>query len=214
MRAWIAVPLLLASALAWAQVPTLEQADTDWSRLRLQGDASALAALLAEDWLLPRSDGRVQHRTGYLQGQELATRTRIDNADVQVRRYGDTAVITGTRVQAATRNSQPREGRLRFTCVSALRDGHWQRLSSHSSRLSGPGPDGDDRRASVADQNSSPCGEAFFGGSGGTKRLQSSHGHCSREALKPRRLLASAKRRASSCAYTPSPRMRLPNWLS
>lgn len=78
----------------------------------------------------------------------------------------------------------------------------------------GPGPDGDDRRASVADQNSSPCGEAFFGGSGGTKRLQSSHGHCSREALKPRRLLASPKRRASSCAYTPSPRMRLPNWLS
>lgn len=147
MRASIAVPLLLVSALAWAQVPTLEQADTDRSRLRLQGDASALAALLAEDWLLPHSDGRVQHRAGYLQGQELAMRTRrntrIDNADVQVHRYGDTAVITGTRAQAATRNGQPREGRLRFTCVWALRDGHWQRLashSSHSSRLCGPRP--------------------------------------------------------------------------
>lgn len=43
MRESIAVPLLLASALAWARTPTLEQADTDWNRLRLQGDASALA---------------------------------------------------------------------------------------------------------------------------------------------------------------------------
>ncbi len=115
MRASIAVPLRLVSALAWARTPTLEQADTDWSRLRLQGDASALAALLAEDWLLPRSDGRVQHRAGYLQGQELAKRThrntRIDNADVQVRGYGDTSVISGTRAQAATRNGQPAQGR-------------------------------------------------------------------------------------------------------
>lgn len=136
MRALIA-PLLLFPLLACAQTPTLEQADTDWNRLRLQGDASALAPLLAEDWLLTHSDGRVQRKADYL--QELATRqhrnTRIDNQDVQVRRYGDTAIVTGTSVQAAVSDGQPWEGRFRFTRVWVLRDGRWQMVASHSSRL-------------------------------------------------------------------------------
>jgi len=136
MRALIA-PLLLFPLLAWAQTPTLEQADTDWNRLRLQGDAAGLAPLLTEDWLLTHSDGRVQRKADYL--QELAKRqrrnNRIDNEDVQVRRYGNTAVITGTSVQAAVSNGQPWEGRFRFTRVWVLRDGRWQMVASHSSRL-------------------------------------------------------------------------------
>jgi uncharacterized protein (TIGR02246 family) len=138
MRALTTLLLLLAPLLACAQTPTaLEQADTDWNRLRLHGDARALAPLLAEDWLLTHSDGRIQHKADYL--QELATRqrrnTRIDNEDVQIRRYGDTAVITGTSVQAAVSDGKPWEGRFRFTRVWVQRDGHWQMVASHSSRL-------------------------------------------------------------------------------
>ena len=130
--------LLLLPGWAWAQTPaTLEQADTAWNQLRLQGDAKALAPLLADDWLLTHSDGRVQHKADYL--HELATRqrrnTRIDNEDVQVRQHGDTAVITGTSVQAAISDGKPWEGRFRFTRVWLLRDGQWQMLASHSSRL-------------------------------------------------------------------------------
>ena len=138
MRTWILLLMLLAPGWTWAQTPaTLEQADTAWNQLRLQGDAKALAPLLADDWLLTHSDGRVQHKADYL--QELATRqrrnTRIDNEDVQVRQHGDTAVITGTSVQAAISDGKPWEGRFRFTRVWLLRDGHWQMLASHSSRL-------------------------------------------------------------------------------
>lgn len=141
MRTLIAL-LLLYPVLAWAQTPTLEQVDTSWNHLRLQGDAKALAPLLAEDWLLTHSDGRVQRKADYL--QELATRqrrnTRIDNEDVQVRRYGNTAIITGTSVQAAVSDGQPWEGRFRFTRVWVLRDGRWQMAASHSSRLAQPKP--------------------------------------------------------------------------
>ena len=128
--------LLLIPSWAWAQ-SSLEQADTAWNQLRLQGDAKALAPLLTEDWLLTHSDGRVQHKADYL--QELATRqrrnTRIDNEDVHIRLHGDTAVITGTSVQAAISDGKPWEGRFRFTRVWLLRDGQWQMLASHSSRL-------------------------------------------------------------------------------
>ncbi len=143
MRALTAVLLLLLSAPGWARPPaTLEQADTAWNQLRLQGDAQALAPLLAEDWLLTHSDGRVQHKADYL--QELATRqrrnTRIDNEDVQVRRYGTTAVVTGTSLQAAVSDGQPWQGRFRFTRVWVQRDGGWQMVASHSSRLAGDAP--------------------------------------------------------------------------
>lgn len=138
MRLLTVFLLLLAPCLSWARPPlTLEQADTHWNRLRLQGDAQTLAPLLADDWLLTHSDGRIQHKADYL--QELATRqrrnTRIDNEDVQIRHYGDTAVITGTSVQAAISDGKPWEGRFRFTRVWVQRDGHWQMVASHSSRL-------------------------------------------------------------------------------
>lgn len=143
MRTWILLLMLLAPWQAWAQTPaTLEQADAAWNQLRLHGDAGALAPLLAEDWLLTHSDGRVQHKADYL--QELATRqrrnTRIDNEDVQIRRYGDTAVITGTSVQAAISDGKPWQGRFRFTRVWVQREGNWQMVASHSSRMLEPSP--------------------------------------------------------------------------
>jgi len=59
---------------------------------------------------------------------------------VRIRRYGDTAVATGTSVRAAVSDGQPWLGRLRFTRVWELRDGRWQRVASHSSRLAPTGP--------------------------------------------------------------------------
>ena len=84
----------------------------------------------------------MQRKADYL--HELATRqrrnTRIDNEDVQVRQHGDIAVITGTSVQAAISDGKPWEGRFRFTRVWVQRDGHWQMVASHSSRLAEAAP--------------------------------------------------------------------------
>ncbi|AUZ53794.1 hypothetical protein B1L07_00085 [Stenotrophomonas acidaminiphila] len=120
----------------------MAQADDAWNRLRLQGEAAALAPLLAEDWLLIHFDGRVQHRADDLQALAARPRRnlRIDNGDVRIRRYGDTGVVTGTSVQAALSDGQPWQGRLRVTRVWVLRAGHWQRVASHSSRLAPTGP--------------------------------------------------------------------------
>ncbi len=142
MRAWLAPGLCLVAGWAGAQPPSLAQADDAWNRLRQQGEAAALAPLLAEDRLLTHSDGRMQHKADDLQA--LATRPRrtprIDNEDVRIRRYGDTAVVTGTSVQAAVSDGPPWEGRLRVTRVWVLHDGRGQRVASHSSHLAPTGP--------------------------------------------------------------------------
>lgn len=111
--------------------------DASWNSLRLESDVEGLGRLLCDDWLLTHSDGRVQDKTGYL--HELSSRTRanqaIGNQDLEVRLHGDTAVVTGTSVQAGTRNGQPWSGRFRFTRTWIRRDGGWRMLASHSSRI-------------------------------------------------------------------------------
>lgn len=116
---------------------TLKTIDTSWNDLRLKADVAGLDKLLADDWLLTHSDGRVQDKKDYL--QELSSRTRsnqaIENEDVSIRHYGGTAVVTGTSVQAGTSNGLPWSGRFRYTRVWILREGHWQMVASHSSRI-------------------------------------------------------------------------------
>lgn len=116
---------------------TLKTIDTSWNDLRLKADAAGLDKLLADDWLLTHSDGRVQDKKDYL--QELSSRSRsnqaIENEDVSIRHYGGTAVVTGTSVQAGTSNGLPWSGRFRYTRVWILREGRWQMVASHSSRI-------------------------------------------------------------------------------
>lgn len=121
---------------------TLKTIDTSWNDLRLKADVAGLDKLLADDWLLTHSDGRVQDKKDYL--QELSSRTRsnqaIENEGVSIRRYGGTAVVTGTSVQAGTSNGLPWSGRFRYTRVWILREGRWQMVASHSSRIAVENP--------------------------------------------------------------------------
>lgn len=131
----LAAPLpAMAGGTTDAQVLAI---DASWNELRLKPDVEALDRILADDWLLTHSDGRVQTKKEYL--DELRTRTRrnqgIANEDVVLRRYGDTAVVTGTSVQSAISNGQPWNGRFRFTRVWVQRDGRWVMVASHSSRI-------------------------------------------------------------------------------
>lgn len=72
--------------------------------------------------------------------QELATKSRtnshIENADVKVRSYGDTAVVTGTSIQSGVSEGKPWQGKFRFTRVWVRMQGKWTMVSSHSSRIS------------------------------------------------------------------------------
>ena len=137
MKFLVSAVFLLAAASPVLAATTLQAADSGWNTLRLKGDAKALAPLLADDWMLTHSDGRVQYKADYL--QELATRTRansvIDNADVKIREYGNTAVVTGTSIQSGVSDGKPWEGKFRFTRVWIIQQGKWTMVSSHSSRI-------------------------------------------------------------------------------
>jgi len=131
--------LLLAPVLAHASPSSDEllQLDARWNEYRLKGDAKALAPLLADDWMLTHSDGKVEYKTGYLAklGTGSRVNTSITNEDLKLRRYGDMAVITGASVQSGIGDGQPFSGKFRFTRVWIHRDGRWLMTTSHSSRF-------------------------------------------------------------------------------
>jgi ketosteroid isomerase-like protein len=130
--------LLLAPLLACASPQDeLLKRDALWNEYRLKSDARSLAPLLADDWMLTHSDGKVQYKKDYLEqlGTGNRVNTAITNEDVRVRMYGDTAVVTGASTQSGVGDGKPFSGSFRFTRVWILRGGAWVMTASHSSRL-------------------------------------------------------------------------------
>ena len=138
MRALLLCLALVISLPALAETDAeLLALDATWNELRMKPDVAGLDRILADDWMLTHSDGRVQYKADYL--DELRTSTRrnqgIGNEDLRVRRYGDTMVVTGASVQSGISNGQPWSGRFRFTRTWVKRDGAWIMVASHSSRV-------------------------------------------------------------------------------
>jgi ketosteroid isomerase-like protein len=133
------------NARTWA-VPSdrdaLAAVDASWNALRVAADVGALSKLLADDWLLTHSDGRLQDKAAYLADLSTKSRTNdvITNEDVAVRLYGLVGVVTGTSVQSGSRDGKPWGGRFRFTRVWSKRGDSWVMVASHSSRVETPAP--------------------------------------------------------------------------
>ncbi len=133
------------NARTWAEpedVASLRAVDASWNALRVKADVAALGVLLADDWLLTHSDGRLQDKAAYL--ADLSTRSRtneaIANEDVAVRVRGLVGIVTGTSVQSGSRDGTPWGGRFRFTRVWSKRGDSWTMVASHSSRIEAAAP--------------------------------------------------------------------------
>ena len=116
--------------------------DASWNALRVKADVDALGRLLADDWLLTHSDGRLQDKAAYLKDLTSRARTNdaIANEDVAIRLHGTVGVVTGTSVQSGSRDGKPWGGRFRFTRVWSKRGDSWVMVASHSSRIEAAAP--------------------------------------------------------------------------
>jgi ketosteroid isomerase-like protein len=110
-----------------------------WADAELRGDATALDALLADDFVgigpfgfvLTRQQWLDRYRSGDLKNEEFAWQ------DVSVRDYGDTAVAVGIQAQRTSHRGNETAGRFRATQIAVRRDGRWQLAGV---QLSGPIP--------------------------------------------------------------------------
>jgi hypothetical protein len=138
---------VLTSADFWAAASSLTvRTSPDEQELRdieqglarawLNRDRAFLERVLAPGWSVTQPDGTMLDRNAVL--GEFFDAVRFDTNvidDVEVKLFGDTAVVRGRTSVRATFNDMPISATIRFTDVFIKRKQQWQVVASHASSL-------------------------------------------------------------------------------
>ena len=104
----------------------------------LKNDAAVLDRLLAESWMNTNAGGTVTTKAQLMEILKTSPFKimSIENDDVKVRVYGDTAVVTGrSKSTRAGRDNALVTGEVRFTRVYAKQQGRWQVVAAQSTPI-------------------------------------------------------------------------------
>ena len=103
-----------------------------------KGDGAAFAKFFAADWKLVLADGKVlslANLADLLNGGKLKFRS-VKLGDLEVRSYGETAIVVGLEEIDGSWEGEGFRTKNRFTDVFVKKDGAWQCVASHSSKMS------------------------------------------------------------------------------
>lgn len=138
----LAAILLAAAATAEAQSTrstreTLTELERGWNDAFYRRDADFVAGLLADEFRGTYDDGSRGDKARELElianfNQQVVSAVQDD---FRVAIYGDTAVVWFTLHVVGIRQGQEAELTLRYTDVWIRRDGRWQCVSAHSTRV-------------------------------------------------------------------------------
>lgn len=103
----------------------------------LEGERDQYAAMLHDDWRVTHVNGRLRTKAQVLDDVFAAERPVVSGAieDVDVRLYGDAAVVRGRSTWTA-RTGESLE--LQFTDMAIRRDGKWLIVASHATAIDAP----------------------------------------------------------------------------
>jgi ketosteroid isomerase-like protein len=117
-----------------ADLLALERA---WDTAVVKRDVGALDRILADDFQLIWVNGQVSGKREML-GGVTARKAEIDpfeTEDVNVRVYGDTAVLTGRFTQTARLGDRSETNQFRYTDIYHRTKHGWQAVSAHASLI-------------------------------------------------------------------------------
>lgn len=120
-----------------ADKAALSKFENDFGPILARNDSVGLEERLTPDWKLILSDGSVMTRDELLKSMKSGKLkfTAHSVAELDVRVYGDAAVVIGVGNSKGTWEMEPFDGRDRFTDVFIRKEGKWLCVSSHSSDL-------------------------------------------------------------------------------
>ncbi|HET6959665.1 MAG TPA: nuclear transport factor 2 family protein [Vicinamibacterales bacterium] len=98
-------------------------------------DRDTIERLVAPDWIVTHVAGQRLTRSDVLRDMLESSATRIESMtvdDVDVRLFGDTAVVTGRTHARGVQTGAAFDVTLRFTDVFVRRSDEWQAVASHA----------------------------------------------------------------------------------
>jgi ketosteroid isomerase-like protein len=101
-------------------------------------DRATIERLVAPDWVVTHVAGQRLTRDDVLRDMVASDATRIESMtadDVEIRVFGDTAVVTGRTHACGVQSGASFDVTLRFTDVFVRRSDQWQAVASHATLL-------------------------------------------------------------------------------
>jgi uncharacterized protein (TIGR02246 family) len=106
----------------------------------VKADVAVLERVLHEDYVHHRPRGTVENRAQYLENRK-ARRVHFESLvadEIQVRVYGDTALVTGRSTAKGKDQHGKMDEQRRWTRVLVRRDGRWQFVHFHGTPIPKP----------------------------------------------------------------------------
>ena len=109
----------------------------DWDRAMIENDAEAIGRYMADDWTIVGSDGNVGDKASFLALVKSGALTHdvMTSEDIDVRVYGDTAVVTARGVSGGKYQGQAFREVERSSSVFVRQEGQWRCVLTHLSRI-------------------------------------------------------------------------------
>lgn len=133
----VVAPAIAQSTDAAATRAELIELERGWNDAFYRKDAEFIAGLLADDFVATYDDGSRGDKARELELVASFNQRVIsaEQEDFEIRLYDDTAVVRFTLRIVGIRRGEEAEIQLRYTDVWVRRDGRWQCVSTHSTRM-------------------------------------------------------------------------------
>jgi ketosteroid isomerase-like protein len=137
----VAVLVFGVAVLAQTQSGSVEQEliklEIGWANAVVKTDLAFLDRILADDFIQWNSDGTSQTKAqllAALKSGDYAASSQV-LSDIKVRIYGDAAVGTGLNTSKEKYMGKDTSGQYRWTDTWIKKDGRWQCVAGHGSRI-------------------------------------------------------------------------------
>ena len=110
-----------------------------WDRAMIANDADAIATFMSDDWIIIGPDGRSSDKADFLALVRSGALTHdvMESTDLEVRIYGDAAVLVANGVSAGHYQGNRFREVERQSNVFVRQEGRWRCVLTHLSRLQG-----------------------------------------------------------------------------
>lgn len=136
----IVVGTFCISASAQGSADEIKKMEKERAAAVVNGDWAKLEKETSDDYTLVNINGQMSNKSqmveGFKSGQTKLTTD--DVSDMDVRMYGDVAVVTGKVNVKGTMGGKDVDGQAMFTRVYVKKDGHWQSVALQQTRVSNP----------------------------------------------------------------------------
>jgi len=124
------------AATSGSAADELRRIENDWTAASKSKDAAKLSAILADSWVGLGWDGKTSDKTKALADLKSPANTlsTIEMGPMEVRLFGETAVVTGSDTETSTAEGKDTSGKYIWTDVFVKQGGKWKAVASQSTK--------------------------------------------------------------------------------